>query len=463
MYWSTLGGGEKYLGELASALANLYDVELLTIDPLFDLNQLSRKLSVDVSRVKLKFIPVSDESYLSHYTSDYDVLINGTYRSRLQSRAKLSILVVWFPENLHPTCVFPHSPEYYVMGVYEPHRGSLGTRVTGSFKMVIRGLRFSQIRVTFSDQSNIDEVLYSGQSLKVAQSGQQLSITLDPGPRTEPIELYFRGRDEKEMFVRKVEEKVNFGFYRKIEFQDIEGVHTPYQHLISISSYTSKYIELRWRRRDPHLLFPPIDQFQPDIKTSKIVSVGRFFRGDHSKKQHILIEAFKLLHTSHPDIELILIGGLSNQPDAQEYAKELVRKASGLPVKFLFNADRSEVIHQYATSKVYWHATGFGEDLEKFPDHAEHFGIAPVEAMSAGCIPLIYDSGGVDDYILERSKMVWNTVQQLVELTAFYFSNEGELRDLAGKCQVAAKKFQLSTFKETALRIINDIVSEGKL
>jgi glycosyltransferase involved in cell wall biosynthesis len=40
-------------------------------------------------------------------------------------------------------------------------------------------------------------------------------------------------------------------------------------------------------------------------------------------------------------------------------------------------------------------------DLESHPEKAEHFGIAPVEAMSTGCIPILFGIGGTAELVEE--------------------------------------------------------------
>ena len=48
----------------------------------------------------------------------------------------------------------------------------------------------------------------------------------------------------------------------------------------------------------------------------------------------------------------------------------------------------------FARASVYWHATGLGEDPELHPERMEHFGIATVEAMSAGAVPVAIGVAG---------------------------------------------------------------------
>jgi len=48
---------------------------------------------------------------------------------------------------------------------------------------------------------------------------------------------------------------------------------------------------------------------------------------------------------------------------------------------------------------IYWHATGLGEDLDRFLDRAEHFGIMTFEAMAFGCVPIVIRAGGQPEIV----------------------------------------------------------------
>ena len=41
------------------------------------------------------------------------------------------------------------------------------------------------------------------------------------------------------------------------------------------------------------------------------------------------------------------------------------KEAEGFPIEFVINADNDMVWENYVKAKIYWHASGYGEDLEK--------------------------------------------------------------------------------------------------
>ena len=72
----------------------------------------------------------------------------------------------------------------------------------------------------------------------------------------------------------------------------------------------------------------------------------------------------------------------------------------------------------YSTSAVYWHASGFGEDDQREPEKYEHFGITTVEAMAAGCVPVVIAKGGQPEIVQHgKNGFLWNTLEELQQST----------------------------------------------
>ena len=160
-------------------------------------------------------------------------------------------------------------------------------------------------------------------------------------------------------------------------------------------------------------------------KRQQIVSVGRFFVGGHSKRHDFMIEAFKQLHARCPDVTLHLAGSLSAEPRHMAHYEKLVAQAAGLPVQFHVNASQETIAALYANSSVYWHAAGVGVDELQEPHRCEHFGISVVEAMSAGCVPLVFRLGGPAATVQHQvSGYVYGSQDELVDWTAQVLGQE---------------------------------------
>jgi glycosyltransferase involved in cell wall biosynthesis len=154
-------------------------------------------------------------------------------------------------------------------------------------------------------------------------------------------------------------------------------------------------------------------------KEQLILSLGRFFgeESGHSKRQLDLVRAFRtMIDQGLEGWRLVLIGGCS--PKDRDYAMAVRREAVGLPVEVRLSAPGAVVDAHLAAASIYWHGTGYGSDLEQHPDRAEHFGIAPIEAMSAGAVPVVFDAGGPAEVVRPGvDGMTFHTLDDLVART----------------------------------------------
>ena len=100
--------------------------------------------------------------------------------------------------------------------------------------------------------------------------------------------------------------------------------------------------------------------------------------------------------------------------------ESLRKKTAGSKIEILTDSEFETLQTYYSKAKIYWHAAGFGEDLEKHPDRAEHFGMSTVEAMSAGCVPVVFAGGGQLEIVQSGIKtafcgkkpMTWKNIQK---------------------------------------------------
>jgi len=170
------------------------------------------------------------------------------------------------------------------------------------------------------------------------------------------------------------------------------------------------------------VLYPYIDDAFFRKKTMEkekiILSVGRFFPHLHAKQQQTMIRAFKKFKQLNKDsssYKLILAGGLKKEDKNYfQQLKEIVRNDSSIELKP--NVPFKELLSLYERSEFYWHFTGFGIDERSHPEMVEHFGIAPLQAMSTGCIAFCYAAGGPKEFIQDG-------------INGFLFSTEAELME----------------------------------
>jgi len=240
-----------------------------------------------------------------------------------------------------------------------------------------------------------------------------------------------------------------------------------YQTVITYSYFGWKWIRKYWRR-DAEVIAPPVDLLFNKNRVGRfkknnwICSVGRFFTLGHGKKQEILIESFKkLCDKNKKKWELHLVGGLGDEPSSVEFFQYLKNKSKGYPVFFHVNVSRQEVEKVYLQSKIYWHATGFGEDENYHPIRFEHFGIAPIEAFSAKCIPILFNGGGLREIIstlnLDKHKHLFSTIDELVNNTMYYQDKQNQKLDWQFIFKQLEKYYSQEAFKKKFLEVLSSM------
>ncbi len=145
------------------------------------------------------------------------------------------------------------------------------------------------------------------------------------------------------------------------------------------------------------VVVPPYVDFYPRLFKEKIIlSVGRFFVGDHSKNQLFIIDTFKKFVSNEcfKDWKLVLIGSTRPEFEHRSYYKKCIDSSLGFNVEIIPDASVERLSHYYSISSIYWHGSGFGIDSKIHPEKSEHFGITPLEACSAGCFVIVPNQGG---------------------------------------------------------------------
>ena len=275
-WWDSAGGGEKHALDFVDALKNKGQIDLLSFKD-FDIKNLESRFSVDLSMCRKKII-----GPYSINTMGYDIFINASYRSSLNS--------------------FAHK-NYYV-----------------------------------------------------------LSFALD-----------------------------NFD-------TDISEYH-----FLANSEYTLRWSQDLMPYNDSqYSLLHPCNSKSFDLKNLKkeksILTIGRIHKpgNQHNKNFELMIDSFKKLNND--DYHLNIVGSCNlDLKDDRNYLKKLKRLANNENINIYENLDEKELNDILCSSSIYWHAAGYGCDVESEPHKFEHFGIAPIEAASAGTIPIVFNIGGPFD------------------------------------------------------------------
>ena len=231
-----------------------------------------------------------------------------------------------------------------------------------------------------------------------------------------------------------------------------------YQQIWAISGYTQRWIGRYWGRSS-EILFPPCDPVPVGESVSKrnqIISVGRFFPGSHNKKHIPMIRAFKALcDRGLTGWEYHIAGGLSQLQDHTGYMRAVEKEAEGYPICIHKNAALGELNQLYAQSKLFWHATGLGEREDRAPERFEHFGITTVEAMSAGCVPIVIGKAGQIEIVRHGiDGYLWNTTEELRDQTLRLISDESLRESMSDRARERSADFDRNAFNRQLLALI---------
>lgn len=237
-----------------------------------------------------------------------------------------------------------------------------------------------------------------------------------------------------------------------------------YDRIVTISEYSRKWIKKLWGKEST-ILFPPVDtdSFRSGNKEKIILSVGRFFPEHHNKKQLELAGVFRELFDRHPaemnDYALYLAGGVGKRTDHLEYVEKVKAAGKNYPIKVITNIGWKELVGIFARSYIFWHASGLGEDEKIHPEKFEHFGITTVEAMAAGCVPVVINKGGQKEIIRKGyDGFLFDSLEELKDITIKIISGKINTDEIRKNAVESCKRFSGANFKRDLISIVNEII-----
>jgi len=215
--------------------------------------------------------------------------------------------------------------------------------------------------------------------------------------------------------------------------------------ILANSSSTQNDCIKRWNREDCFVLHPPIkvDEIpvcDPSVKEDICIVLSRI---DPAKRIELAIEAFssEILR----DKKLFIIGYVSKDNERYYYKlADLCKKCSN--ISLFPNLKRADVLSLLSKAKVFFH-----------PRPNEHFGIATVEAMAAGCLPVVHASRGPLEVVAdnERYGLVYTDTKELPELINYAFDSA---KDFQYKLRSRALDYDIAHFKKKFYTIIDKTV-----
>lgn len=231
-----------------------------------------------------------------------------------------------------------------------------------------------------------------------------------------------------------------------------------YSTFLANSTFTAHWVTRLWKV-EAQVLNPPVRaEVGPGVKRHVIAAVGRFFdpsRG-HCKKQLDLVKAFvEVERAGVGDWRLVLVGGADAAN--REYALAVRREALGHAIDVRFNAPGAVLRETLASASLFWHGAGFGENANTHPERFEHFGIAVVEAMAAGAVPIVFGAAGPAEIVRHGvDGYHWHTPAELVALTRGLIADEATRATLSANAVERSREFTQKLFAARILRMVSD-------
>lgn len=222
-----------------------------------------------------------------------------------------------------------------------------------------------------------------------------------------------------------------------------------YATVLGNSSFTSQWIERLWGR-PAEVVYPPVAVTVPSVeKRNLIISVGRFVSTD-SKKHAQQLKAFpEFLSRVGGDWSLCMIGFCADRSQDRAYLEQLQQIAKDLPVTFVVNAERKAVLSYLAEAKLFWHTTGLGNEASTEPRCMEHFGMATVEAMMAGCVPLVPACGGQPEIVEHQvSGFLCHDLDALVQHSVCLANNDQLRVRMSRRALERSREFHHARFEQ---------------
>ncbi|HEU4396776.1 MAG TPA: glycosyltransferase family 4 protein [Actinomycetota bacterium] len=490
-FLQSMGGGERHSGMLAQVLADDgHEVDLVGHE---DVGKeiLADHLGLNLGKVTLRIVPDRGEESVARLSAEYELFVNASYMSRVRAQAARSLYLCYFPTpadhdlagwqrrlaRLFRRYVREGQPGVgWNLGWFPPDRGR---RRTSAWTSGTAGLQLPAghaMRVVFDlgrpGAPGPAEVTVTHEGAELARlqaspdrfQRHQLALPASEHDR----EVVFQsdtfvpgGADDRTLGVAVSRLRMAGARWEPRRWagerfpwllRDPTGLGflDRYERVLANSEYTREWVRRLWGV-EADVLFPPIrvQELRPGPKQRRILTVGRFIaRGlGHSKKQLELVEAFAAMvrRGGMDGWELQVVGGC--EPSQRRYLAEVQRAAEGLPVHVHANAPRSLVEELFASSSIFWVATGLGEDEEKAPWLFEHFGITTVEAMAAGCVPVVIDKAGQREIVRHGTDGYrWTTLGELEALTRKLAVDDGVRERLAAAAVERAGDFSEAAF-----------------
>ncbi len=237
-----------------------------------------------------------------------------------------------------------------------------------------------------------------------------------------------------------------------LRLENRRSLRQAHTRIVAISTYTQEAVRAAWGVPST-VVHPPVQLFLPEpppgTRANAIVTVASF---RHRKRLDRVLEVARLV----PDARFSLLGasGPESGPILADLQTTAAKEGFTARMTFGLDAPRAEVEGQLWKSKIYLH-----------PTPHEHFGISLVEAMQAGCVPVIPRSGGQWTDILEAKDGIWgygyDTPEEAATRIRSVLEDDSLQRRMSARAQERGLQFSRDRFRERFLNVFEEVVSSA--
>lgn len=224
--------------------------------------------------------------------------------------------------------------------------------------------------------------------------------------------------------------------------------------IVANSGYTKDHIENCFGKdniKEVKVIYPPvdIDKFWSESlhRRDWVTTIGRFGKGDLEGEgggQLTQIEIAREL----PQLTFKIVGGVSTKQSERYYnrCESYIRNKDINNVDLKPNLPFDELRKVLAKSKYFLHTRPH-----------EHFGISTVEAIAAGAIPVVPNSGGQKEIVTDRSFRFDDKMKAMKILKNLKESPLAELRKVL---QDQILRFRSDEFKRQIAQLVRSVDRE---
>jgi len=231
--------------------------------------------------------------------------------------------------------------------------------------------------------------------------------------------------------------------------QSMLKIIAKYSIVLTNSTFSARVIS-KYFNKHALVIYPPVEiadyisVSRNDDREEAVVSIGRM---SPEKNWHLI----PYIAAKMPHVRFYLIGSIRGFR-AKQYYDKIVYLKNKLNVKNLEiipNAPHAVKLKVLSKSKVYLHLYPY-----------EHFGIAVVEAMAAGLVPVVHMSGGQWLDIVEKGKygVGYSSLEPKYIANALFKALNAWSKHVKDKVIEKAKTFSDSFFRRKISRIVKRYV-----